>query len=60
MAKFENLKHLTIVDSSISGLANILDPIGLQNLEQLLIIFNEDFEDLEGLEGPPEIFQELI
>ena len=53
--KFSNLRHLTIVDSNIVGLAKLLDALGLTggNLEQLIIIFNEDFEDLDGLEGSP-------
>lgn len=43
------LKVLTLVDCSIFGLSKTLDAIGMANLEQLIIIYNEDCEQSNGM-----------
>ena len=58
--KVFRLQKLTLVDSSIQGLSHLLDAVGQQSLEQLIIIYNEDSADQDDHSHEPRIYKELI
>ena len=59
-SKISQLKNLTLVDSRVTGLANLLDAVGLNSLEQLIIIYNDDCEETCLDSSMPEIYAELM
>ena len=56
------MKNLTLVDCNIQGLSKLLDVVGRQNLEQLIIIYNDDIDEEHQGDNPDEapIYSELM
>ena len=49
--KASRLRNLSLIDCDIKGLSNLLNQVGRNRLQQLIIIFNNELEQYDEEEG---------